>query len=67
MTVRIYPAPYRHPVDCALHDGPARVAAAPVGSTVGVVIPCPHCTSAAELRELVGLWERQTPPRGGAA
>lgn len=64
MTVRIYPAPLKHPSECDVCGGWKRVAVATVSPTGGgtnrtlwrwlpanlaVVIDCPQCTGAEEL------------------
>jgi hypothetical protein len=63
MTVRIYPAPHKHPLDCEVCGGDRQVKVSRVGrhgqgkpgafrwlaSRLSVVIPCPQCAGAEEL------------------
>jgi hypothetical protein len=51
MTVRIYPAPHKHPLDCDVHGEGEQVGFSRlfqfegewVASQLSVPIPCPHC------------------------
>lgn len=66
MTVRVYPAPWRHPLECEVcNEGTRQVGLSRlfsfegqrVASRMSLVIPCPQCTSA---EPLVALLPRDT-------
>jgi hypothetical protein len=73
VTVRIYPAPHKHPLDCEVCGGDRQVKVSRIGgehtggrvfrmvaSRLAVVVPCPQCAGAAGLLPVEGGGPRAT-------